>query len=498
MSPRDERGLIVVTTVLVLVAALALGGVAVTAGVRAHDGQRRDVDVKRALQAADAGVQSQLYRINQLNLASVNLTGGLNGLGNTLVCPFIALDAEREITTQVASVAYDASAGDCPTPPSGDPTATATEPLGDGASTTATWHEPARSNGGSVSFSGGYIMATGVADGERRRVKAELHDVEPLRTVDALGALELRADLTHDDLAVVVNGDLRSNKTIALTGSGLKVVAAAPGVTSGTITHRTGFTQEGRLNLALGAVRQLDEPFRRNAIDLPAGKPDCPATGCPAGYSSVTRSYKRDSGGRVSFPAGDYVFCSFSLKETGKIEIPLLGAGAVRIFVDPSRCPSADYAGRGSFVVETGTPGGLLGLGYDPNPDPIRNLNAASASSLQVYLLGTDAPTETKLSFRPTVTAGTSLLGLLDVLASVNPMPAVFYAPRSNVHVQNATILGTITGHDVLLQGRTIVSFDPNVLSIPLTNSAGTFSVKRYVECAPQAPAPGEPPDAGC
>ena len=61
---------------VVLVVTLALATVAITATLSSRSHATRDLRSQRALQAADAGVNSGIYRFNQVNLANFNFTGG--------------------------------------------------------------------------------------------------------------------------------------------------------------------------------------------------------------------------------------------------------------------------------------------------------------------------------------------------------------------------------------------------------------------------------------
>lgn len=86
MRRSGENGFVMVTVMVVMGFALVLGGVAVAGAVQSRSAAIKDVRAKRAQQAADAGLSATLYRLNQLSIASVNFSGGLSALPQSLAC----------------------------------------------------------------------------------------------------------------------------------------------------------------------------------------------------------------------------------------------------------------------------------------------------------------------------------------------------------------------------------------------------------------------------
>ena len=79
---------------VVAVAMIAVGLLAAAAAFIAVTGTRADASrqqrSERALQAADAGVATELYRANQVDLTTMNLNGGISlakVIGHLLTCP---------------------------------------------------------------------------------------------------------------------------------------------------------------------------------------------------------------------------------------------------------------------------------------------------------------------------------------------------------------------------------------------------------------------------
>ena len=84
---RGEDGYTIMIAMVVLVVTLALATVALTATLSSRSHATRDLRSQRALQAADAGVNSGIYRFNQVNLANFNFTSGLlSGLTSLVDC----------------------------------------------------------------------------------------------------------------------------------------------------------------------------------------------------------------------------------------------------------------------------------------------------------------------------------------------------------------------------------------------------------------------------
>jgi Tfp pilus assembly protein PilX len=78
---RAEAGFAVPTVTLMLIAAMALAGVAVTASIGGQSGIVRDRDTKSALQLAEAGVEQVLYQFNSYGLVSSNGTSACAPVG---------------------------------------------------------------------------------------------------------------------------------------------------------------------------------------------------------------------------------------------------------------------------------------------------------------------------------------------------------------------------------------------------------------------------------
>ncbi len=90
-----------VIVMIVIVIGLAAGAAALTETLSSRGHATRDERSARALQAADAGIQTELYRANQINLGSLKLTSGLSLsaiLSQLATCPVPQINASGVVS----------------------------------------------------------------------------------------------------------------------------------------------------------------------------------------------------------------------------------------------------------------------------------------------------------------------------------------------------------------------------------------------------------------
>jgi len=91
---------VILLVLVLIVIALALGAAAVATTLATQKGTTYNERSQRALQAADAGIQTELYRANQINMGSLNLSGGASLssiLGQLLTCPVPQVNAGGQV-----------------------------------------------------------------------------------------------------------------------------------------------------------------------------------------------------------------------------------------------------------------------------------------------------------------------------------------------------------------------------------------------------------------
>jgi hypothetical protein len=485
-----EDGFTIVFALVLLTVGLAVGAAALADTLATRSHANLDQRQRRALQAADFGVQAVLYRVNQLNLDSLDLTGGASMKGKLPVCVVHKSNGEWATETPTGG-------GACPK---------VTEEIGNHASYQAEFvpNENVPTGGSGINFIEPKIVAIGIdenantavnAKGEfvdpnhkvYARVDAGLSPVEPFKTVEANHDLTFRVPL-----AEVFNGTARAGHNVHFKGesalanifTGLNITLGGKFVSAPTIEYGCEVEKEKGLlgpnvivipESMLVHVTEGKEPckeayFRRPPISISGSKVNC-TSGCAglAGYESEGDNIRIEKGETLTLTSGnDYVFCS--LWTNGPIT---LAAGTsneslpVRVFIDnPSstRCKGfKEYKTKtkpeeavkaGSFYAGLGV-GGLVG-GFAQTLSP---------SQVQIYLVGNGTNDETSF----TSTSGASNAFFL-------------YAPQSLVNVSAFTFGGTLLGYDTTIYA-TVYTQDLGLNNYPLSNSYGVFHIAGYTQC---------------
>jgi hypothetical protein len=533
---REEDGFAMVIAVFLIVIGLAVAAVAVTAALSARTSANRSQRSARALQAADAGLQTELYRVNQINFDTLNLSGGINlagELSTLLTCPVPDVDASGEVIG-LQFGAISSIGGACPTNSGSGVTNPGPneEPVGDHDYFQAAFVPGTTSVGDFVQFDP-KVVASGVDDNATasdpsryvsRRVEAILAPVNPWHALEATHNLQIDVPPALSVLgtslagATVFNGTAAAGNNLTIDGhSTLLNTFTATGVSlSGGSTEQSALDYCGSysdpnmtLALTLGSVTHVTSGcsslVNRSPIQISPDKQDCvtstgaescgtdPGFGAAYAGGSQDEIYNTNAATTLTFGPGDYVFCSF--QTDGPVDLNPSSAQAVRIFIDsPSSARCKNFVNHaGSLPAHfTAAPGNLIATRGEGNL-----LAATHPSQAQVYLAGNGTNDGTSVYS----TGSSGLSG-----------QAMFvYAPSSNVTVtagQTCVLGGTVcttagalsgafVGYDLDV-GATAITQDLGLLNYPLSSSLGPFYVKQYIECPPAYPLPSPDPTAGC
>jgi hypothetical protein len=531
----SEDGFVIVIVMMLIVIGLLAGAAALSETLANRSHANRSQRSARALQAADAGIQTELYRANQLNLGGLKLSNGLSLstiVTQLLTCPIPQINASGQVTG--IKFAASASLGSpCPNnSASGISTPGPDEEAVGHHTYFQTQFVPGLVNIGDFIQLNPKIVVTGVDDNRSasdptqyvsRRVEAILAPVAPWRTLEAGHNLTFDVPPALSALGIKLAGTTAFNGTAA-AGNNLTIdgqaallnTMTATGVSlSGGLTEPSALDYCGTythpnmtVTLTLGSITQptsnCGSLVNRPAIQISTTKANCaPTTGTVAcstlfsstiypNTSSVPDSiYCTSSCGTLTFQPGDYVFCDFQYN--GNVTLNASSLQAVRIFIDSpssSRCSghgshaSSGVTGfqttYGNFVATKGV-GNVLGLTHP--------------SQAQVYVTGNGTNNGTVA-----YSTGSTLLSSQDMF---------LYAPTSNVTVfggqtcilgtcvNTGTLAGAFIGYDLNVSGTAVVE-DLGLLNYPLSSTLGPFYVKQYVECKPQYPLPSPDPTSGC
>jgi Tfp pilus assembly protein PilX len=481
----QEDGFVMVVTMMVLMVALIVAGVAISDTVNARRHIETDRRAQSAQQAADTGLQVALYRANQMNVAATDFNSGLSGIAGTLSC-LVAVNVSGYVSG-LTPVHIGANTA-CPTSttPPGSVTPTwAYERLGNRTTFAYQFIPGATSNGGSSSGHASLnpvIVAIGredngtpanTSDDVVRRVKAILNPVDPFDMIESTG------DLTFTGATTTLNGDVRTNGDVTVNGviwpvpgvlAGLNVLPSSGGVLR-LAEIQYGGSWSGGLPL-INRTHTSGSSFTRTPVSISPSKPDCGAVGasnaCPSAtyYGSATHKLTLTGTQSLTLGGGDYVFCGVSVGSSATLNTSPTASAPTRIFIDSpssSRCTAVSSSGNLSLQ------GRLSTINLSP-------------SALQIYMVGNGTPGGTTASID---------LGLL------SGTPAFFlYAPDTDVTMRSFLFQGNIIGHDVTMIADVAlqtVTQDLNLSNLPLSSSIGLFTRKQYIQCKGTEPAPATP-----
>ena len=125
-----EDGFMMVIVMIVLLIGLGFAMAGLSSALDSRTNANRDTRVRRAQQAADAGIQATLYQMSQADLGSTsyNFNGGLLGLSTLLDCvvPKVAtVNGTVQLQGLVSVSAFANTSGVCPRAVTGNSNASA-------------------------------------------------------------------------------------------------------------------------------------------------------------------------------------------------------------------------------------------------------------------------------------------------------------------------------------------------------------------------------------
>jgi hypothetical protein len=408
----------------------------------------RDVNVKRAAQAAFAGVQALRYQINLLQ-------------------PGISECVARDVATGALSVVSVQADGWC---------SPQTEDLGDGASYTARISSSTALTANGQIYSQRKIVSSGTVNGIKRRVH---------QTINAATGAPLFApgyaavSLSGVDIgnSVRINGGLGSNGNISLrnTATVCGPATAGPGKALSLFNSAgvcNGFsTQPAQQDFQLQPVDLAnsttvnDNSRITNAI-AGSGTPADACTSCDKiSWNATTRSLVLDNNSTLTLNGGVYSFCRFEMNNSAQLLVSARDATTpLKIYIDsPEAC-----GGGGTGSVRLRNNSGIVNLNSDPR-------------TLQLYTAGS-ATTATTVSFENSFDSS---------------MIMVVYAPNSTVAMTNhLEIVGALAGKTVQMQNNTTLTYHQRVEDVSTGSTMRVYNNEDYVECTVEPT--GTAYDSGC
>lgn len=441
-SGRQEDGIIMPVTMMVMAIALLLIGTASTSAIFSNDSADKDRLAKRAQQAADAGVAVALDRMNRLDVT--------HGAGSvpTPLCIAVAADGTLSMT--------QGGYGDwCPA---------VSEQLGDDVSYSYRV-QPILQNTAATTVSWS-VVSTGTTRGVSRRVVVDATALTGQPLIGDHSVISL-LDLNIHNSAKILGNSL-SNGNINLNNSATVCPGAATAGPGKSVTYSNGATSGQACNPAtsdtpvtLSPVNQGAAPTSNENARICVLDP-CSRTG--VSYTASTRRLVL-SNGSLTLGGGVYSFCQIETHGNSQLSIAL--GAQVKIYIDsPENCPGQP---AGSNI------GGIMFSNLtsvtNPSNDP---------TSLQMYVVG--SPTVGACSALPLPSPNTCGI----VLGNNNTSYFMLYAPYSAVDINNRIDLhGAVAAKQVAMSNSSKISFEQSVAGVVSKSIFPVFKVQGYRECMP-------------
>jgi hypothetical protein len=396
-AAHHEDGYVIVVVLALLTVALLIGAAGLGESLSSRSHANLDTREHRALQAADAGVQAVLYRENQLDLGSLNLSGGSGAIPSLLDC--LVPDLSNTLPGSHLIARSISSGGACPvgqwhgadgTAADDAPFSTAV-PVGNHDSYNAEFIPNAATvnSTSGIGFVGAKIVSVGIDDnghvGDPHRYVYERVEVTATSLIQATSSgwssgwnstwiepfmmLEANHDLTFQvPAATAFNGtarighklffDLQSSLVSTFVGTNIlnggsiiersSIDVGCPGNAGPnnayTFENKPALstflpTVLGGFNVANPQTCSAPYWFNRPVLSISHWKLDCPSSSsCSSltGYSNTNGTQHEifiNNGAQLNLAPGDYVFCSF--QTNGPVNVTASNNTApVRIFVD--------------------------------------------------------------------------------------------------------------------------------------------------------------------
>jgi hypothetical protein len=456
-----QDGIALTTAMMVILLLAMVTTVMTTAALNVNDTSSRDRDSKRALGAAEAGMNTALQRLDRLLPLDAQCLADGPIAAQAAVGNFVRAGASVQVDVGQCAPSSDERAGNGGrfyyyVSPALSATANGcNNPTGVGAG----------AGRASLLASGLVVLercvtSVGVVNGVTRRVQRRAYSALQLfRGITADSALDVSSGAQLGTTQANTNGQVKMTNA-AYSGQIVRQRKAKEPVMDSVTGAWTSTTTE--VPFPLAPVDPVPHVGDTNPSDITCVGPVLDAlclTNQP--YDSATKTLTVRSGYAVTLAPGDYYFCDVAV-EGGSLVV----TGGTDMFVDrPGHSGSACPAATGGTVSVTG---GIV--------NPVGALTAAAvAPNLRFYVYGTEGGQDV------TVSAGST--------TSVN---ALFYAPVSNVVVEKKgaassgpVVTGAISASRLDVKGHltTLAGLLNLNLSLDPASLTGLYRPGDWVEC---------------
>jgi Tfp pilus assembly protein PilX len=451
----SDDGFAMIVAMIILMVTTMLAGVAVAVAVQTNGSTRHDVSKKNALEAAEAGLQVALYRLNMLRPDDAHCVGDVV--------------ATADSTRWCASSTYTLGNGSAyqyytkPTLTSSD---------------TCVGLTVTNSNS---NISQRCITSVGTTNGvsARSQIRAATFAARPLFPISGITGLNGITDSNNAQIGgwEASNAKIQASNNVKITGS----IELGP---KGTYTFSNGASNPPKVALSSPLVLGPVNPGTSNQTSLA----NCPGriTSCNDDYritnytsnpSHPTAPYDQSSGvsltaGRVlsmsnnasiTLGGGLYNFCSFTA--ANNVTIALAPGVKTEIIIDSPDDPNSGCAaGTGNLSVSNNA------TWSNPGKD---------STGLQIYVYGTN-----------------NMKNVVN-FSNNSAFWGVLYAPLSTINLSNNAVFnGAISGYVVNASNNFSFNWDSHAGTLQ-AQSTGLYYRTAWAQCTP-APTVTTDPGSGC
>jgi hypothetical protein len=431
----DERAIAVPVALAILFLVWGLATVALRGALTSQNQSQRDQNVKRALQAANAGVEAAVYRLNLLQPGSQQCVIGAGG------------------TLAVSGVQSD---GWC---------ATQSEVLGDNGSYTMRVSSAIAIRPNGQALVQREIVSTGASSGARRRIVTRITAAtgEPIFPGGYAGVSLSSLDVGNN---VDITGGLGTNGNVLLKNFAEVCGDATPGPGKSLNVQNNAHVCDGY------SISPADTPFNLQPVDQgnaptvndngrigapPSSTNPDPCTSCSnIDWNPTTRVLGLRNNATLTLGGSVYSFCRLDLDNTAQLKVAARPSGtAVRIYIDsPENCGGGN--GMGSVSVRNNS--SIVNMNTDP-------------TTLQLYVVGSST-TATSVDFSNGVDLETDLI-------------MAIYAPNSTVTMRNNTrLIGAVAARQLVLQNNASLVYSERIADITSGSMVRLYRDAEYRECS--------------
>jgi Tfp pilus assembly protein PilX len=461
----DGVALPVASGMLMVIAVLVVGFF--TVALRVNDTSVADRSSKRALAAAEAGLQIAVYRLNQLNQTPA-ATRSVSCLTNTWVAP---------------------ANGQCPGQ---------TESIGNGAQFTYyVTHEGGAEGcvelpGVATTVQDRCITSVGTAGGETRRVQTRVISQSVIPPFNQVGMIGKSLVFAYN--SANLNSDVGSNLRVVFENSVNVYDNDAINVDGKVMLHQGGTYQYENSVRIDGGTQTITTPFELGMPDFEVventNNNSTLATDLGTAWNATTRRINIPSGDKTIRP-GTYHVCGVTLGNSVKLKFSHTGGALTQIWVDsPSRPGSETCAGQadpaGTFTAD--------------NSVEVNKEVGEREELLDIFMYGTPY-NDTRPMYptcepihHPNQTATCRSDFMLD--NSVNFYGSV-YAPNSTIQAHNSVKFYGATAADKIIFFNSVDFFLTGAVKDRTIGNPGAAQRKGWAECRPQ-PTVANDPESGC